>query len=266
MFVTVRAGIRLVLFFILSLTTVVLVGAGNLLLRTFSRGWAVSWKNCIIGLWARLMCTILNIDIQLEGNPPEPPFFLVSNHLSYIDVIPLWLLTKGTFIAKSEVSTWPFFGWATRILGVIFIDRNMRRDVQRVNKLIASSISDRQGVMIFPEGTSTNGTDVKVFHSSLLQYPAEEYMPVSYVTLSYRSGNAERPASQHICWWDDMPFFGHFWELLKLSGFEVSVIFGEKPVRERDRKRLADRLRERIKKDFVPVATEADRPKQPELS
>src|SRR5699024_9092949 len=145
---------RLIFFFILSLATVILVGAGNLLLGIFSPEWAVSWKNHIIGFWARLMCIILNIDISLKGTPPEPPFFLVSNHLSYIDVIPLWLLINGTFIAKSEVSTWPFFGWATKILGVIFIDRNMRRDVHRVNNLIASSISHRQGVMIFPEGTS----------------------------------------------------------------------------------------------------------------
>lgn len=261
-----RAGIRLILFFLFSLLTVLLVGVGNLLLKPFSAKWTINWKNGVIQLWARLTSRVINMRIRVNGTPPEPPFFLVTNHLSYIDVLPLWTCAKGTFIAKSEIKSWPFFGWGTKTLGVIFIDRNLRRDVQRVNKLIASAVSDWQGVIIFPEGTSTKGVEVKPFHPSLLHYPVETEMSVSYATLSYRSNDPRRPASHYICWWGDMPFFNHFWELLKLPGFESVITFGEERIAASDRKELADQLWKHVQADFIPVAEVPDRLKQSNMS
>lgn len=200
------------------------------------------------------------MDINIKGDLGDPPFYLVSNHLSYIDVVPLWLCAEGTFIAKSEVESWPFFGWATKILGVIFIDRNIRRDVQRVNKLIASTITEEQGVIIFPEGTSTKGEKVRPFHTSLLQYPAEVKMPVHYVSISYKSYDPDRPASDYICWWGDMPFFSHFWELLKLRGFEVRVAFGNQTICHHDRKVLASKLQQAVEAEFDPVVSGQQKP------
>lgn len=245
---------RLVLFFAISLMTVILVAAGNLLLGIFSRRWRIQWKNIIIRIWSRVTARILSIDICLKGTPPRPPFFLVSNHLSYIDVVPIWYSVKGTFIAKSEVESWPFFGWATRTLGIIFIDRELRHDVQRVNRLIASTITKEQGVIIFPEGTSTKGEEVKPFHASLLKYPAEHELPVSYATITYRSYDAGRPAWNHICWWGEMSFFSHFWKLLTIPGFEVTLTFGDGTINESNRKLLARRLRQAVANNFDPVS------------
>lgn len=203
--------------------------------------------------WGESVSTLLNIRIHLKGRPPEPPFFLVCNHLSYLDVLPLWCYAKGTFVAKSDIKSWPFFGWATKILGVIFIDRTLRHDVQRVNDLIASRISDRQGVMIFPEGTSTSGERVKPFHTALLHYPADRDVPVHYATISYRSDDPKRPAWNHLCWWGDMDFFSHFWELLKLPGFETTITFGGAPVSGTDRKILARELHREVSALYEPI-------------
>ena len=259
MIATIRGAIRLLLFLIISLLTVLFVAVGNILLRVFSPPWASVWKNKIIYIWAWLISRLLKMKLNIKGSLGKPPFFLVSNHLSYLDVIPLWLCAEGTFIAKSEIKSWPFFGWATKILGVIFIDRNTRRDVRRVNKLIASTMSKEQGVIIFPEGTSTKGEEVKPFHTSLLQYPAKVTMPVHYASISYKSYDSNRPASDYICWWGDMPFFGHFWQLLKMRSFEATITFGDQTICHPDRKVLASKLHRAVEANFDPITASQQR-------
>ncbi|MCW9708300.1 1-acyl-sn-glycerol-3-phosphate acyltransferase [Aliifodinibius sp. 1BSP15-2V2] len=178
---------------------------------------------------------------------------MVSNHLSYMDVVPLWLAVDGTFIAKSEIKSWPFFGWGTKILGMIFIDRALKRDVQRVNNMIKSTITEDQGIIIFPEGTSTKGETVLPFHPSLLEYPAQHNVPVSYATLTYQSFDPNKPASEYICWWGGMSFLDHFWELLKMPGFKADITFGSKRIVNADRKQLSDQLHQLVKANFQPV-------------
>lgn len=250
---TARASIRIVVFFIVSLLTVVLVAIGNLLLGIFGYRWVIRWKNLIIGSWARITAWIIGLKIKTKGSPPDPPFFLVSNHLSYIDVVPLWQHLDATFIAKSEIKSWPFFGWGTRTLGVLFIDRELRSDVHRMNQRISHTISSEQGIILFPEGTSTRGEQVLPFNTSLLQYPAENQMPVSYATITYRSNNSDKPADQYICWWGDMPFFSHFWEMLKIPGFEAEIRFSSEAIMESDRKILAQKLYRTVSDSFIPV-------------
>ena len=210
------------------------------------------WKNRIITVWAYLTAQILGINIICEGSPPNPPFFLVSNHLSYIDVIPLWYCLDGTFIAKSEVASWPFFGWGTRTLGVLFIDRKLQSDVRRLNNRIADTISESEGIILFPEGTSSKGERVLPFNSSLLNYPAKKKMPVSCATVSYCSSDADRPAWSHICWWGDMAFLPHFWELLKIKRIDVTIRFGDK-LTANDRKTLSKQLHDQVSQLFTPI-------------
>lgn len=246
-----RASVRLVLFFIISLTTVIFVALGNLIL--FSTDWSIRWKNTIIRNWAKLIASTIGLDINIKGTPPDPPFFLVCNHLSYLDVIPLWLNLNATFVAKSEIKSWPFFGWGTKTLGVLFIDRELKRDVHRLNNRISETISKEQGIIIFPEGTSSKGERVLPFNAPLLRYPADEGVPVNYATISYRSSYDRWPAHLNICWWGDMPFFSHFWELLKIPKFEADITFGEHRITGSDRKELARELHEAVSRNFSPI-------------
>lgn len=249
----VRAFIRLLLFALTTVSTVVLVAAGNLLLGVIRREWRITWKNYVIKSWAWITGFILGLELNVSGQPPKPPFFLVANHLSYIDVVLLWRYLDATFVAKSEIKSWPFFGWSTRILGVLFIDRALKRDVRRMNRRISETISDRQGVIIFPEGTSSEGAKVLPFNAPLLQYPADTQMPVCYATLSYETTEPDSPAHMNVCWWGDMPFFPHFWNVLKLKKIKAAVTFGEYSIVEEDRKLLARKLKQAVEQNFSPV-------------
>lgn len=258
MLANIRAFIRLVLFFLYTLLTIILVGLGNIIVGVFNRGWAVSWKNLVIKSWAWYSGFIVGLKMERNGTPPDPPFFLVANHLSYIDVVLLWRYLDATFVAKSEIASWPFFGWGTRTLGVLFIDRELKRDVHRMNKKISEEITDRQGVVLFPEGTSTKGAEVLPFNAPLLQYAVDEQLPVDYATLSYQAREPGQIAHLDICWWGGMEFFPHLWKLLKLKSFTGTITFGKQSIIADDRKELARKLQRAVQKNFEPVYMEED--------
>lgn len=251
MIATLRATIKLLVFLIVSVLTVLLVGLGNIVLSIFSIGLKQQWKNVVTGGWAYLISSLLGLEISIRGTAPRPPFFLVTNHLSYIDIILLWMSVDATFVAKSEIKSWPFFGWATKTVGVLFINRELKRDVHRMNKQISSVISDNQGVILFPEGTTTSGDQVKSFNTSLLQYPASVNMPVHYASIRYSTKNPEQPASTAVCWWGDMDFSPHFWKLLQLKKIEGTITFGTKPVQADDRKEMALKLHAKVEGQFL---------------
>lgn len=245
----IRAVTRLIAFSIVAIITVLF----TIIARPLPQSAFEKWKNICSRAFAKLSMAIIGVKLQVKGNAPEPPFFLVSNHLSYIDILPLWATCKGTFIAKSEIKSWPFFGFATKTMGVLFIDREENRDITRVNELISESMSDNQGIILFPEGTSTRGERVLQFKSSLLHYPALKNISVSYASISYRTFDETKPAGTYVCWWGDMTFFKHFFELMKLKSFVAEITFGDKEVIHSNRKTLAHTLHQEISKTFTPV-------------
>ncbi|MFY0684386.1 MAG: 1-acyl-sn-glycerol-3-phosphate acyltransferase [Balneola sp.] len=211
------------------------------------------WSPYFLSIWGRVVCKIIGLTITVKGDAPKPPYFLISNHLSYIDIFLLISCTPSVFIAKSEVLSWPLFGFMSKTVGMLFIDRNKKKDVKRVNKLISERISDTQGILLFPEGTTSKGSSILPFKASLLAYPAEVGIPVHYVTIHYSTSESEPHASESVCWWRDETFIAHFIELLKLKSISGTLYFGDKPVTNSNRKELAKDLHERVTKEFVPI-------------
>lgn len=248
-----RALYRFIIFLISSLLMLFIFCLG-LPFTMKNRNYKMQWKNRLISHWAALMARLMGLSMEIKGNPPEPPFFMISNHLSYIDILPFWKHLKTTFVAKSEIKKWPFFGQAARLLGIIFINRENRKDLNRVNISIEENINKQQGVILFPEGTSSKGEDVLPFKSSLLYYPAVQKLPVYYASISYNiiDDNAKE-AWKEVCWWGDMDFFSHFWGLLKIKSWKVTVHFGKAPIINQDRKKLTQALYEGVKQNFEPT-------------
>lgn len=211
------------------------------------------WRARIFRGWSRAMSQVLGLRLVVEETPPEPPFLMVSNHLSYIDVVVLASQLRTVFVAKAEVRKWPVFGVLCRSFDTIFIDRGSRRDLMRAAAEIREALAWGDGVVIFPEGTSTRGSEVGSFKPALLEDAARCGQPVHYVSLSYRTAPGAEPAHERVCFWGDAYFLVHLVKLLRVPSFEARVRFGEEPLVDDDRKRLAMRLHGAVAERFIPV-------------
>jgi 1-acyl-sn-glycerol-3-phosphate acyltransferase len=229
---------------------VLLIGLA-LIRRSSSR--RARWQARMLRRWARIAAFILGLKIGAGCNAPATPFLLVSNHLSYMDVVVFASQLDCLFVAKNDVESWPIIGSLCRSFGTIFIDRRNRRDLARVNGEIAKALEDGRGVILFAEGTSSEGSTVLPFRSSLLEAAARRAFPVSYAAVSYRVLGDDPPASLSVCWWGDMTFGGHFTELLRLRRIQATVSFGSDEIRADNRKVLAERLWVEVNRLFVPV-------------
>lgn len=250
---TLRASLRLFLLIVYTLTTfgIYLVGYG---LVWFFKQRYEPWRNLFMRTWARGVAFIFNVRIKAIGEPPEAPFFIVSNHMSYLDIVPLYLNLRCTFVAKKEVRSWPVVGFMVKAVGVIFIDRKRRKDVKRVNELLNESLNKYQGMIVFPEGTSSGGKEVLPFHSSLLNLPATANLPVHYCSLYYETGDGDAPADHSVCFYGARESFPqHIWKFAKTRSIYCEIKFGQEPVQSSDRKELAESLHQKIEGVFRPT-------------
>jgi 1-acyl-sn-glycerol-3-phosphate acyltransferase len=211
------------------------------------------WRQLAFGSWTRAFVWISGMEIEVIGTPPKPPFFLVANHLSYVDIGALRSTVEGVFVAKAEVKDWFVAGRIVRDMGVIFIDRKNRRDIPRAGEEIIEKLTDGEGVIVFPEGTSTKGEEVLPFNSSFLEFASRTDLPVSYASISYRTPEGEQPASKMVCWWEDISFMEHLFRLFTVKRFTAILDFGDEPVVNPDRKQLAAELRQRVRERFIPI-------------
>ncbi len=213
----------------------------------------VLWRQVTFHNWSRIFAFIARMEIEVIGTAPKPPFFLVSNHLSYVDIPALRLAANGIFVAKSDIKDWFVAGPIIRNMGNIFIDRTNRRDIPRAGAEVIKKLNEKEGVILFPEGTSTKGEDVLPFNSSFLEFAAKSDLPVSYASIRYATPVDGPTPSERVCWWDDTGFLMHLWRLLSLKSFTAIITFGEDQVSDKNRKELANELREKVKEIFIPM-------------
>lgn len=214
---------------------------------------ALKWRGAIFRNWGKTAASIAHMHLTVEGTPPQPPFLLVTNHLGYMDVITLLTQLNCTFVAKDEIEHWPLLGFMGKDMEAIYIDRTTRKDISRVITLIDQALQENKGIVVFAEGTSSQGADVLPFLPSLLEPAARMHLPVWYASISYRTPPGEMPAHLSVCWWGDMRFKSHLVNLFRLPYFEAILTFGPEPLCEPHRKTLARKLHAAIKEQFHPV-------------
>ncbi|MEP6849426.1 MAG: lysophospholipid acyltransferase family protein [Acidobacteriota bacterium] len=211
------------------------------------------WRQFIFESWARSFVAISGMKIKVIGTPPKPPFFLVTNHLGYTDIAALRFVVKGVFVAKGEIEDWFLAGKIVGDMGNIFIDRQNRRDIPRAGEKIIERLDAGEGVIVFPEGTSTKGEEVLPFNSSFLEFAAKINLPVSYAAISYKTPEESDAASKMICWWEDIAFVPHLLRHFMQKSFTATISFGDQPIQNPDRKILAKALHDSVAKRFTPV-------------
>lgn len=226
----------------------------SLPLRPFLPRGQLKIRNSVFRSWARGFARIVNMQIRVEGTPPAGDFLLVSNHVSYMDIVLLATEVDAAFVAKADLRSWPVLGRVFGTADTIFIDRGRRRDVLRVTEKIRFELDRGLGVVIFPEGTSTKGDGILPFKPPLLDFAARQELPVSFAAIHYATRDGDGPASHLICWWGDAPFLPHVLQLLRLPRFDARLVFGATPVLETDRKALATKLHEAASRAFAPIS------------
>lgn len=215
------------------------------------------WRARVLRGWARGTAWLLGMRIEVRGAPPGAPFFLVTNHLGYVDVLVLASQTPCAFIAKAEIARWPVFGALCRSVNTVFIQRQSKRDIPSVVEQIDGVLRREVGVVLFPEATSSMGAEVLPFRPSLLESAARARLPVSYAALTYRTSPDAPPAHLSVCWWGDMTFGRHLLSLLGVRRIDARVTFGPDRILEDDRKVLAEHLRRAVEACFDPVVRSA---------
>ncbi|MFN8653822.1 MAG: lysophospholipid acyltransferase family protein [Gemmatimonadales bacterium] len=205
--------------------------------------------------WARGVTRILRLRVERSGPPPSAPFLLVSNHLSYLDIIVLASEVDAVFVAKREVRAWPLFGLGARAIGCVFVDRDSRGDAVRAGALMRRRYAGGEGVVLFAEGTSSIGATVLPLRSALLEWAASEGLAVHTATLSYHTTPGDPPASEALCWWGEMTFLPHLAGVTRLNPSTVRLAFGDRAVSASDRKQLARALHAALLADFRPSGT-----------
>jgi 1-acyl-sn-glycerol-3-phosphate acyltransferase len=201
------------------------VQAMGLLLRC---GWVARFP-CF---YHRHCCRILGLKVRRLGHPASArPVLYVANHVSYIDIAVLGSLIPGSFIAKSEIAGWPFFGWLAKLQRSVFVDRQVR-STARQRDAIAERLAAKDALILFPEGTSGDGTFVLPFKSALfsvvINRHSDQPVAVQPVSIAYTKldgmpiGRGLRP---FFAWYGDMTLPPHMWNFLGLGSIEVVVEF-----------------------------------------
>jgi 1-acyl-sn-glycerol-3-phosphate acyltransferase len=200
-------------------------------------------------LWQQWMlrCSLRIVGgrLRVTGTIPRSGL-VVSNHLSYVDIAALGSACPCAFVSKAEVRAWPFIGWAAGLAGTVFVRRAHRREVAGQIEDIKQALARGVPVVLFPEGTSTDGSQVLPFRSALLQAALETGCDVAPVALNYR---ADPPGDtvRDICWWGGVGFVPHLWRFLALRSFKATVAFGQSRLPTGDRKSEAIRLQVEVR-------------------
>ncbi len=176
-----------------------------------------------------LLRMIVNVRITLQGDLDlldAKGAFIASNHLGYLDGFVLGSLFPVIFVSKGEVRRWPVIGQWTALCGTVYIDREHKGKVPLMVEQIVERLKQKANVLIFPEGTSTNGDHLLPFQSTPFAAPLRARAPVVPLTITYRRINGEPVTDANrdkIYWYGDMDFMTHFWSVLGLRSIEVAV-------------------------------------------
>jgi lyso-ornithine lipid O-acyltransferase len=176
-----------------------------------------------------LLRSILNIKLTIVGNEGQLErggYVIIANHVGYIDGIVLGSIFPIVFVSKKEVRSWPIVGQWNLLCGTVFIDRQHKEQVGLLVQEMSRKLKHEANILLFPEGTSTNGERMLPFQTVPLAAPLRSRSVIVPTTLAYKSLD-DVPINavnrDLIYWYGDMDFVSHFWKLLALRSIEVLV-------------------------------------------
>lgn len=200
-----------------------------------------------VQIWGHTVLKRLDVEVTVVGTPARVgPMLLVSNHISWLDIVVLHAICHCRFVSKADVERWPLIGTLARGGGSLFVERGSRRAAMRMVHRMADALRNGDILAVFPEGTTGDGTSVLPFHSSLIQGAIWADVPVQPVALRFVDGHSAAP-SPDVRYMGDDSLVGSIWRMLRARGLRAVVVFGP-PQRAdgRDRRAWVQDLRSEI--------------------
>ena len=179
-----------------------------------------------VSVWARGMLERLGVELTVLGAPPRTgPVLLVSNHVSFLDIVVVHAACYCRFVAKANVSRWPLIGTLATGAGTLYLLRESRRDAKRIVHGMVEALGKGQVIALFPEGTTGDGSTVLPFRSSLIQAAVLAGAPVQPVALKFVEGS-ENALSRAATYIGDQSLVGSIWRALRARRLRAVVAFG----------------------------------------
>ncbi|MBM3110319.1 MULTISPECIES: lysophospholipid acyltransferase family protein [Pseudomonas] len=170
-------------------------------------------------LFMRTLSNALPFKVRVLGQLPQQPMLWVSNHVSWTDIPLLGMLTPLSFLSKAEVRTWPVAGWLALKAGTLFIRRG-GSDSQLLRSQISQHLQHDCALLIFPEGTTTDGRSLRTFHGRLLASAIDTQVPLQPVALRYLRDGQVDPIAPFV---GDDDLLSHLMRLFKHECAEVEI-------------------------------------------
>ena len=207
----------------------------------------------VVSDWLKRVCRIFDLELQVTGSCPHTRALLVANHVSWLDIPVLASLSHTSFLSKDGIRRWPVIGWFAASSGAVFIRRG-KGEAQQVAEAIAHRLSGDRQLTIFPEGTTSNGRQVRNFFPRLFSAAITTATPVVPVTLRYEMDGKLDGLAPFI---DGQHFLRNLFGLLGRKSGSVRVIFAD-PIAPtgKDRRTLAEEARQVIVDNLACLAAE----------
>ena len=227
-------------------------------------------------LYHRILCALIGVRIREVGRrSAATPVLILSNHVSWLDICVIAALAPVVFIAKSEVAGWPVLGWLARLQRTIFIDRRARHQTGAATREIAARLLGGDAVVLFAEGTSSDGIRVLPFRSSLVgavhhalgntaHHTHVTVQPMSLAYVGFGGVPIGRGLRERVAWYGDVELVPHLLRVVASGAVDVVVSWGEATAYDMsaDRKAIA-RGAERSVRRMTAAALRATPPAQP---
>ena len=184
-------------------------------------------------LYHRGILWIFDLKVEVIGTcSRKRPTLFISNHVSYLDIEVLGSLIAGSFVAKSEVAGWPVFGALAKLQETVFINRKFRHDVKRQGETMLGRLVAGDSLILFPEGTSSDGNRVLPFKTALFSVAAQlidnqplVVQPISLTAVALDGMPLGRSLRPLYAWYGDMFLGPHLWQIAKIGGITIVVQF-----------------------------------------
>ena len=190
-------------------------------------------------LFHRALCAVIGIRIREIGTRSMAnPVLILANHVSWIDICVISAIAPTVFVAKNEIAGWPVFGWLAKLQRSIFIDRQARHRTGAATQEIADRMLGGDAVVLFAEGTSSNGTHILPFRSALIgavhhalgqttHHDSITVQPLSLAYIGWAGLPIGRALRDRVAWYGDIDLIPHLIGVLASGAVDVTITWGD---------------------------------------